>query len=285
MISTFHVRGEFPTNEATLDYTAPSLFGLEQYEPGEGLFGRFVHQVVAQDSLVFDRFVGPAARLAWTRSQNYLGYDSIERLNEKGAGLFATIALDSLRNAAIASLPLDTWQEQWQEGLGNFFTGTIGNPEEEHIGIRSISYSAVRSSWERGNEQAGFKWGIRPWRTSPYVYFLTHAGHLEGRPLFTFEGRAGYTLFGSPRLEGRLTLELPGSFRIAGSGAFDLSKIGSNDPGATRCAITLERRLASWRDMEGVLFVGFRVGAITGSGSFDHPRQESLFIVGLSRRW
>ena len=44
------------------------------------------------------------------------------------------------------------------------------------------------------------------------VYLLAHAGRWDGRPLITFEGRAGYTLMGSTHIEGRLTLPLPASF-------------------------------------------------------------------------
>ena len=198
--------------------------------------------------------------------------------------MFATIGLDSLRTAAIAVLPVDWWEEYWERKLANFIVGSIGNPQEEHIEIRSLSYSAVRSSWERANENAGIQWGVRPWRTSPYLYFLAHAGRLDGRRLITFEGRAGYTLFGSAtRIEGRLTLQLPASFRIAGSGSFDPGRIGSGDPGATHFAVTLERVIGSGGpNPEGVFYVGFRSGV---NGNSSNPRQENLIVAGLSRRW
>src|SRR5205085_8126284 len=117
--------------------------------------------------------------------------------------------------------PLDLWASHWHGWLGNLLAGTIGSPQEEHIQLTSVSYSAVRSSWEAANEQAAIQWGFRPWRMSPYVYLLAHAGRLQGRPLFTFEGRAGYTLLESSKIESRLTLQLPASFRLAGSAGMD----------------------------------------------------------------
>src|SRR5207253_605645 len=121
--------------------------------------------------------------------------------NAAGANLFAKIGLDSLRTAAIEALPLEFWQDHWLGWLGDFINGTIGNPEEEQIRLDSISYSAVRASWESNNKNSGFQWGLRPWSRSPYLYLLAQAGHYDSRPLLAFETRAGYTLFGAPRIE------------------------------------------------------------------------------------
>jgi hypothetical protein len=270
-----------PTNHIAIRYLEAEV-RIERPVPSERLFPRFFEEVVSSDSMVFDRFAGPSSQLGWERKQNLLGYQAFDRFNAHGANLFATIAMDSLRTAAAAALPLDLWQENWERGLGRFLTGTVGNPEEEHVRLRSISYSAVRSTWERANENAGIQWGVRPWRTSPYLYFLAHAGRLDGQRLLTLEARAGYTLFGSTQIEGRLALQLPGSFRIAGGGAVNPARLGVGDPEATHLSFTLERVLGSRRDAKGVFFVGFRSGV---NRTLSNPRQENLVLAGLSRPW
>ena len=54
-------------------------------------------------------------------------------------------------NRPLAALPLDLWADFWERRLANFLTASIGDPQEEHVDLRSIAYSEVRSSWERIN--------------------------------------------------------------------------------------------------------------------------------------
>jgi hypothetical protein len=270
------------TNEADISYAAPAI-ALERAQRSDVLMNRFLEEVTASDRIIFDRVTGPASRLDWARKQDSLGYAGLARFNADGAHMFAIMGLDSLRTAAIEALPLDLWEDHWQGWFSRFIAGTIGNPEEEHIQITSISYSAVRSSWESSNEAAGVQWGFRPWRTNPYVYFLAHAGRLDGRPLLTFEGRAGYTLFGSTRVEGRLTVQLPASFRLAGGASFDPARMGSHDPSASNIGVTLEHVVRYARfDSDAVFYVGFRSGVNRLSST---PRQENLIVAGLATRW
>ena len=164
-------------------------------------------------------------------------------MNSRGAGMIAVMGTDSLRIAAVEALPLDSWQNDWANWMGHLIASAIGNPEEQHLGLVSGSYSAVRSSWESASTEARVQWGIRPWNTYPYIYILAHAGRFEGRPLLTLEARAGYRLFDAPRIEARLTTQLPASFRIAGGMAFDPSRIGERERGAPAFAATLEKVL------------------------------------------
>ena len=270
------------TNDAAISYVLPSIT-LESTEPSEVLIDRFFQEAVRADSIVFDRFSGPASQLGWTRLQNDLGYGAFDRYNAEGLRMMRTIGFDSLRTAAIEVLPLNLWQDHWQGWLANLLMGTLGNPEEEHLQMTSISYSAVRSSWENMNEHAGVQWGFRPWRTSPYVYFLAHAGRLNGQPLVTFEGRAGYSLFGSTRMEARLAFQLPASFRIAGGASVDPGRMSAHDPAATHVAVTLERVIRTWGvNPDAVFFLGFRSGV---NGEAANARPDNMFLTGLSKRW
>jgi hypothetical protein len=257
---------------------------IESTERSEILVERFLQEVSTSDGVVFDRFLSPSSQLYWARKRESLGYGALDRLNSDGAGLFATIGMDSLRTAAAAALPFESWQDQWHGWFGDFISGTIGNPEEEHITLTSISYSAVRTYWETDDSSSGLHYGIRPWRTNPYVYVLTHAGHWEGRPLLTFEGRAGYALFGVPQIEGRVTLQLPSSFRFGGGIGINPARLSSNDPSAMHASITLERVLYS-RELvpKGVFYLGFRLGSVSTPSST--TQQESLIVAGFAKSW
>jgi hypothetical protein len=270
------------TNEATLSSPVFS-FTLEPTEHSDIMLGRFFEEVVNSDRIVFDRFMGPSSRLGWLRSQDSVGYGSLDRFNARGASLFASIGLDSLRIAASDVLRVEQLGDRWQSGLVGFIVGSIGNPEEEHLRITSISYSDVRSSWESGNNNAGIEWGFRPWRTDPYLYIMAHAGHLNGQSLITFEGRAAYTLFGSPRLEGRVTLPLPAKFRLGGGVSVDPIRLEAHDPDAMHLAFTLERVIRFHGSTPDALFyVGFRSGVNRTQAT---PRPENLLVVGLTKQW
>ena len=128
------------------------------------------------------------------------------------------------------------------------------------------------------NKDAGIQWGLRPWRTTPYLYFLAHAGQLDGRPLFTFEGRTGYKMFGSNKTEGRLTLQLPASFQMAGGASVDLARLGTKDRGTPHFGLSLERVIRR-RGLipQAVLYVGLSSGMNGGDPS---PHYESQIVAG-----
>jgi hypothetical protein len=274
------------TNKASIAFPPPVVDFDVPAMPSDTFVRRFFQEVTSSDSdsTVFDRFTGPSAKLDWTRKQELRGYQTIDRWNTGGAAMFSSIASDSFRTAAMDLLPLDRWADFWQGHLLNFIANSIGKPEEQHIDLMSSSYSAVRSSWETANEGDGFNWGLRPWGTSPYLYFIAQGGHLDGRSLVTLEGRAQYTVLGSTKLEGRLTFQLPASFRLAAGTSIDPSCLGSHDPDATpRIAVTLEhaiRRTGAIPD--GIFYLGFRSHV---NGSSSNPHTENMFILGLSKRW
>ena len=270
------------TNKIALTYLPPPVT-LESTVRSEVFTRRLFEEIMDSSSIVFDRFTGPASRLGWARKEDRLGYGSIEEYNMDGARLFSTIGLDSLRTAATEALPPAQWPDQWEARFGDLLTGTLGNPQEEHFPLTSGNYSAVRSSWERDSEKAGVQWGLRPWRTSPYFYFLAQAGRLEGQRLVIFETRARYTLLGASRIEARLSLQLPGAFRLAGSGSVDPARFGTSDPSATQIGFTLERVVPSRTSgVPAVFYVGFRSGVTDQSSN---PRTEHLVVMGLAKAW
>jgi hypothetical protein len=267
--------------QASTPYTPPFL-NSEPAGPGDGLFDRFFASVLSSDAVVFDNLANPSAQLSRIQQQNSLGYGAVQNLNAQGAQMFRHIALDSLRTSAIEFFPLSRWQDYWLGPLAGLFSGTIGNAEEERMRLDSSSYSAVRLSWESAGEQPLFQWGVRPWRTSPYAYFMARAGHQGGLPLITLEGRAGYKLFGATKLEGRLTLQLPNSFRIAGSGSFEPTSNNSSDRMSAHFGVMLERVLtARAHRPEAVLYVGLSSDIYRSAAE----HSGACLVAGLARRW
>src|SRR5258707_1811030 len=273
---------EVKPNEAYIAYAA-AVSSSGHAKPSEVLIERFGQEASSSDNIVFDRFTGPASLLAWTRRQSSLGYAGLHRFNLDGAHLFENIATDSLRTAALTALPIDLWEEHWHGWFADLLRGTIGNPEEERIQITSISYSAVRSLWEEADRNPGIHWGLRPWTTNPYLYVLANAGRYDGRSLFTFEGRAGYSILGATKIEGRLPLALPASSRMAGSASSDPARTGHDYPRASLLGVTLERLVRfPGVNSDTVFYLGFRAGA---NGYSSIPRQENMVVAGLSRMW
>jgi len=271
------------TNKQMVQFSLQVPVTLENANAIDVLVDRLSHEVVANDRIVFDRISGPSAQLAWIRAENRSGYAAHDGYGSVGRDLFTTIGTDSLRIAAVEALPLDIWQDSWLHWLGHLITGAIGDPEEEHLALVSSSYSAVRSSWEASFKETHIQWGIRPWRSYPYVYVLARAGRIEGQPLLTLEGRAGYKMFDAPRIETRLTVQLPASFRIAGGVAFDPSRVGQTQPGGAEFAVTVEKVLRPHSPYsDAIFFAGFRSGVNT---TFSTPRRESAFLAGVFRGW
>jgi hypothetical protein len=271
------------TNEKVVQISLEVPVTLQNANALDVLVDRFSREVTSDDRLVFDRLVGPTARLAWMRAENRSAAAAYDNINSQGRAMFAVIGVDSMRIAVVEALPLESWQEGWLRWAGQLIAGAIGNPEEQHLSLVSGSYSAMRSSWESASQETTLQWGIRPWNTYPYVYILTHAGRIEGHPLFTLEARAGYRFFDAPRIEGRLTTQLPASFRIAGGVAFDPSRITERGGGAPAFAATIEKVLRPHTPASAaVLFAGYRSSVNT---AFSTPRRENMFLAGLSTGW
>jgi len=95
-----------------------------------------------------------------------------------------------LRTAAIEVLPFDALAGLLAGTVGHFITGTIGNPQEEHIEMTSISYSLSGHHGRRKMRRVSN--GLPPVEDHTYVYLLAHADdgwaatdHLRGPCRYT----------------------------------------------------------------------------------------------------
>jgi hypothetical protein len=144
------------TNRAAIPYLPPSLM-VQPNQPSEMFAVRLMEEVTANEGRVFDRFASPSARLSWARKQARLTRNGIEDINNDAAGMFTTIGLDSLREAAVELLPFKLWEDYWEGRLAEFIAGSIGNTDEERLELTSISNlrrSPIPPSVRPGNAAA-----------------------------------------------------------------------------------------------------------------------------------
>ncbi|HSU53113.1 MAG TPA: hypothetical protein VLT36_03555 [Candidatus Dormibacteraeota bacterium] len=272
------------TNDALLLYELPRAMENSPY--GNAIRETAFQERLRTEVLIFDELSSPSAQVGLARRQSRLGYASLDRLNRKGASIFKGAALDTLRTVAVETLPLEMWEDHWTSWLANSVIGTIGNPEEERMNLMSISYSAVTSLWEDENNTGPVLWGVRPWRTNPYIYFFARVGHFEGRPLATFEGRAGYEFFGTGKVEARVSLALPAGFTLATAFAFNPASRGMYFSDVNAASVTLQHLVGYHSFARNTLFyLGFRSGMARPTANRATGRGENLLVAGLARAW
>src|SRR5256885_6551489 len=126
------------SNEVSLSYSGATV-DFEYSLPSEILLKRFFQEVGTSDSIVFDRFFGPASRLGWVRRQDVLGYESIERFNSEGANMFVRIGMDSLRAAVAETFPVDLWQGPGVSWLRKGHDRSIRPPVEAPLSLTTVA--------------------------------------------------------------------------------------------------------------------------------------------------
>ncbi len=238
------------TNRSVVDFpeAALSLRPIERYE----------QELIRNQGVVADRF-GPPSYLDWTRFYSREGYRIHDHFNSLGANAVGHLIGDSMRETAVAILPLEEWR-----GFGQLLLGSIGNTAEERTRTISASFSETEESWRQDVYRDGvLQYGVRPWRRDPYGYVRVRVGHwggMENLPLFAFEGRVGYKVLGSSKLEGRLIVPLPHNFQLAGGIATDPMRLGSRIDSPTVMSARLEYVLNKSRGSK-VMYVGVQSGS------------------------
>jgi hypothetical protein len=257
------------TNETAFTRT----LALDPPEPELSLrpVKRYEQELLRNQGVVIDRF-GPPSYLDWTRRYNHERYIIHDHINSSGKTAMTHLVGDSVRETAVAILPLEEWK-----AFGRFVLGSIGNTAEERTETISASFSETGQFWREEVEQDKvMRYGVRPWRSDPYGYFGLRVGHwggLENLPLFVFEGRVGYKLFNSSKLEGSLTLPLPHRFQLVGGIATNPLQLGSHNHGPTVMSGRLEYVFTKSKHTK-VMYVGAQSSAY-----------ETLLATGVSFDW
>ena len=145
--------------------------------------------------------------------------DSWDQIVERGDRAVKTSFVKSfeysLRDASFG-LPFMNWLELRQDALGSFLADSVDAVEEESVSPFDLSYGAVERSWWKSlSEKRAYRFGLRPFGSSPYAFLgmrLREAGHT------LLLGNVRYYLqnFADHRFELSLSIPMPAGI------AFDL---------------------------------------------------------------
>jgi hypothetical protein len=150
---------------------------------------------------------------------------------------------------AVVDVSLMVWLQDRQEWLADFLRDSIDSVEEESVSPLAGSYGrAERSWWKRVARSDSIRYGIRPFRTSPYA-FTSFAVKDEGRTLFLSHVRYYYDHFSSHRFEFALSLPLLHGIALDMGTSYQFDR----HDGKERVAIKLTKELAS----SGIIHFGF----------------------------
>lgn len=167
----------------------------------------------------------------------------------------------SLRDAALG-LPLMGWLETRADALGDFLVDSVDSVEEESVSPFDLAYGHVERAWWKSLAgKRSYRYGLRPFGTSPYAYFAMSFKE-AGRVLLLGNIRYYLQNFSDHRFEISLSFPLPGGV------AFDLGtfyQFGAHE---------VERRLVA------KLFKPLKFGGIAHLGV--EVQKDPVVFAGVS---
>jgi hypothetical protein len=156
----------------------------------------------------------------------------------------------SARDAAV-DVSLMIWLQDRQEWLADFLRDSIDSVEEESVSPLAGTYGrAERSWWKRVAHSDSIRYGVRPFRTSPYA-FTSFAVKDDGHTLFLSHVRYYYDHFNDHRFEFAVSLPLLHGLALDMGTSYQFGR--SN--GKERVAVKLTREFAS----SGIIHLGFEL--------------------------
>lgn len=197
------------------DRTLASIPDLQSAEPS-GFWGRFNRAYDDRTDEIFADRLHPLKVMEFSLKRPA---DSWEQTLERGDRAVKTAFVKSfeysLRDASFG-LPLMNWLETRQDALSTFLADSVDAVEEESVAPFDLSYGQVERSWWKSlAEKRALRFGLRPFRSSPYA-FLGLRLKEAGRTLLLGNVRYYLQNFSDHRFELSLSIPMPGGI------AFDL---------------------------------------------------------------
>lgn len=165
-----------------------------------------------------DKISGYSAVLQINNHLDKDGYGFHNWLSSRGSDLFAKTFLNSFRETMIDCLDLEDRLGETQpfHFFSQMFEGSVGRTAEERVELDSpnMTESEIRRTWfQRLRSQKFLHYGVRPFRTSPYVFVGTSIGKYDGRPIAVLDARA-YSLLENEQT-GLMRLQFRGTVPIS----------------------------------------------------------------------
>lgn len=176
-------------------------------------------------------------------------------------GAFSRSVTTSFREAAL-ELSIVNWLEGRRGVLADFLRQAVDTVDEESVSPLDPSYRALeRSWWQRLAESRDFHYGIRPFRTSPYVF--VSKGFWSGDTLLVLMNlRYHYRDLAEHQFECALSVPLARGFALDLGTAYQLRRQDE--------ALNMVLKISKQLQHGGIVHVGLEVK--------EHPR----FQVGVS---
>jgi hypothetical protein len=197
----------------------------------------------------------------------------LNRTDSSGAGERSTSAAQRGLSTAlgyglrdtIADSPLMLWLEERQGFLGSFLRDSIDGVEEESVSPLDGSYGFVEHSWWKTlRDRRALRYGIRPFRTSPYL-FTSFAVRDHKQLLFMSHVRYYYDKLANHRFEVAVSVPLMYGFTMSAGTSYQFG--GLRDQG--RAGIKLLKELKTG----GVMHLGCEL------------RERPTLLAGITFPW
>lgn len=135
--------------------------------------------------------------------------NSVERGDRAVRSAFVKSFEYSLRDASFG-LPLINWVESHQDIFGNFLADSVDAVQEESISPFSLSSGqAERTWWKSLAMKRAYRFGLRPFRSSPYAYVAVRVKE-AGQTLLLGNLRYYLQNFSDHRFELSFSVPMPG---------------------------------------------------------------------------
>jgi hypothetical protein len=216
------------------------------------------------DQLFADRF-HPFNVMNWNMELASKGSDHLrDRAASAGRNALSKSFGDGVREATV-DLPILLWLNERQSLLADFLRNSLDEVDEEEVAPLDVSYRAVeRSWWQRLSESGDVRYGIRPFRTSPYAFLSL--GIRDGDALLLLAHlRYHYRAFAEHLFEVALSVPIANGFAIDLGTSYRFGRNGEEGGLVVK------------------LFKEFKSGGIVHVGL--EARERSAFFAGIAFPW
>lgn len=187
-----------------------------------------------------------------------------ESANHAAGAAVERSAIYALREAAL-ELPFFRWLKERPRVFSELLRGTLDEVAEESVAPLDPAYGVVERSWWRHLAEAEqIQYGVRPFRTDPYVFVGFRLGEGENLRLLGHV-RYYYRNWQDPKLEFAVSLPLPHGFAIDAGTSYEFN------------AVDHERKFVV------KLFKQFKSGGIVHVGV--ESKQRPVMLAGIAFPW
>lgn len=260
VVSTAHA---WTTNQLMqLEYRLPTIALEWSARPPLTFWERFESAFDKNSSTIFiDRF-HPLSTMQWNLDVVDLEpEDFSERTGHTARQALARSIRVSAREAAL-HLPIVMWLEDRQGFLVDLLLNSMDAVEEESVSPLDPSYRVIEQSWwQRLSESKNLRFGLRPFRTSPYAFMSASIWNGDSLVMLAHV-RYHYSHFADHRLEVALSFPLSHGLSLDVGTAYQFG----NDTEDKKIVVKISKQLGNG----GIVHVGMEAQ--------DHPR----LLAGIS---